>query len=78
MATHTDTAHGAALPIGADARVFGFFDHAALWFSLGVGLLVMQVGSLLMPALGPPQALADEVHGRFGPLSVLLLFFTVS
>ena len=63
MAHHTDTAHGAAHPISADARVFGFFDHAALWFSLGVGLLVMQVGALLAPALGPPQALAAIVAG---------------
>ena len=32
-------------------------DHAALWFSLGVGLLVMQVGAYLLPALSPQQAL---------------------
>jgi len=63
MTPHTDTAHGASLPIGADARVFGFFDHAALWFSLGVGLLVMQVGALMTPALGPPQALVAIVAG---------------
>lgn len=37
-------------------RVFGFRDHASLWFSLGVGLLVIQVGAYLVPALGPGAA----------------------
>jgi len=52
-----DAAHGAALPIGAHERRFGTLDHAALWFSLGVGLLVMQVGAALMPALSPRDAM---------------------
>jgi len=38
------------------ARSFGWRDHAALWFSLGVGLLVMQMGAYLVPALGPRDA----------------------
>ena len=59
----TDTAHDAALPVPASARVFGFLDHAALWFSLGVGLLVIQVGAYLTPALGPAQALPAIVLG---------------
>lgn len=58
-----DTAHDAATPVPAAARVFGFFDHAALWFSLGVGLLVMQVGAYLTPALGPSQALPAILFG---------------
>lgn len=37
-------------------RVFALRDHAALWFSLGVGLLVMQVGAYLLPALSTQQA----------------------
>ena len=44
-------------------RGFEFRDHAALWFSLGVGLLVMQIGAYLMPALSPPQALAAVLLG---------------
>ncbi len=28
-------------------RIFSFFDNTALWFSLGTGLLVMQMGSFL-------------------------------
>ena len=42
-----DSAHASALPVPAADRVFGFGQHASLWFSLGVGLLVMQVGSFL-------------------------------
>jgi len=52
-----DTAHGAAQPIPPGERRFGLRDSAALWFSLGVGLLVMQVGAGLVPALGPRDAL---------------------
>lgn len=44
-------------------RVFGTRDHAALWFSLGVGLLVMQVGAYLLPALSTQQALLAIVLG---------------
>lgn len=40
----------------AHERVFGLRDHAALWFSLGVGLLVLQVGAYLLPALSTQQA----------------------
>lgn len=44
-------------PTPAHERVFGVRDHAALWFSLGVGLLVLQVGAYLLPALSTQQAL---------------------
>ena len=50
-------------PIPPHDRVFGFFDHAALWFSLGVGLLVMQVGTYLVPALSLPGVLVVVVLG---------------
>jgi len=50
-------------PVAPAARAFHFRDHAALWFSLGVGLLVMQVGAYLMPALGTKEALAAIVVG---------------
>jgi len=50
-------------------RVFGFRDQMALWFSLGVGLLVMQVGAYLMPGLSPGlAALAIVVGSVLGAL----------
>ncbi|WP_407313149.1 putative hydroxymethylpyrimidine transporter CytX [Pseudomonas sp. nanlin1] len=40
----------AAIP--ANQRVFGARDLFSLWFSLGVGLMVLQTGALLAPGLG--------------------------
>ena len=56
-------ANEALAPIAPDRRVFQWHDHASLWFSLGVGLLVMQVGAYLMPALGTKEALIAIVTG---------------
>lgn len=53
----------ATTPISTERRAFGFHDHASLWFSLGVGLLVMQVGAYLMPAMGTKEALIAIVAG---------------
>ena len=50
-------------PVGEDARVFSGFSHASLWFSLGVGLLVMQVGAYLVPAMGTRDAWLAIVIG---------------
>ena len=65
--TATPSAHvpvnQALSPISPHERVFAFKDHAALWFSLGVGLLVMQVGAYLLPALSTQQALLAIVLG---------------
>ena len=47
----------ALTPLSAGERLFGWRDHAALWLSLGVGLLVMQIGAYLVPALGTQAAL---------------------
>lgn len=44
-------------------RVFGWREHTALWFSLGVGLLVLQVGAYLVPAMGTRDALLAVVAG---------------
>ncbi|HET7569846.1 MAG TPA: cytosine permease [Gammaproteobacteria bacterium] len=44
-------------------RVFGWREHTALWFSFGVGLLVIQVGAYLVPALGTRAALLAVVAG---------------
>lgn len=53
----------ALTPIAPAQRVFQWHDHASLWFSLGVGLLVMQVGAYLMPAMGTQDALLAIVGG---------------
>ncbi len=53
----------ALTPVAPDARVFGFSSHLSLWFSLGVGLLVMQVGAYLVPAVGTRDALWAIVLG---------------
>lgn len=44
-------------------RIFNGRDAFALWFSLGIGLLVLQAGALLVPALSLPVALAAIVCG---------------
>ncbi|WP_407713491.1 purine-cytosine permease family protein [Comamonas testosteroni] len=51
------SANRALAPVTAQERVFAWRDHASLWFSLGVGLLVMQMGAYLLPALSPLHAL---------------------
>ena len=52
MTTSTTPINHALHPVAAHERVFGWPNHAALWFSLGVGLLVLQMGALIAPALG--------------------------
>ena len=63
MNTVTSPANEALTPLSAQQRAFGLRDHASLWFSLGVGLLVMQVGAYLMPALSTQEALIAIVGG---------------
>jgi len=63
MNSRTASANEALTPISSEQRVFRLRDHASLWFSLGVGLLVMQVGAYLMPALGSKEALLAIVGG---------------
>lgn len=46
----------ALIPVPHSDRVFGWRSQASLWFSLGVGLLVMQMGAYLVPALGTQDA----------------------
>ncbi len=63
MATVSATPNTALTPLAQGDRLFGWKDHAALWLSLGVGLLVMQIGAYLVPALGTQAALAVIVVG---------------
>lgn len=53
----------ALTPLPAADRLFGWRDHAALWLSLGVGLLVMQIGAYLVPALGTRAAVTVIICG---------------
>jgi len=66
-----NTTHTSLTPVGEDARVFTGFSHAALWFSLGVGLLVMQVGAYLVPAVGTRDALIAIVIGSIAGSALL-------
>jgi len=56
-------ANASLQPLSAHERVFAWHDHASLWFSLGVGLLVMQVGAYLVPAVGSRDAAIAIVLG---------------
>ena len=61
----------ALTPVPSADRTFDWRHHASLWFSLGVGLLVMQVGAYLVPALGPQQALLAIVAGSIAGAGLL-------
>lgn len=63
MASETNTSNTALTPLSQGERLFGWRDHAALWLSLGVGLLVMQIGAYLVPALGAKAAMTVIVAG---------------
>ena len=61
----TSVTNQALTPLPVSSRVFGWIEHASLWFSLGVGLLVMQIGAYLAPAVGVQNALLAIVGGSF-------------
>ncbi len=56
-------AYAPLVPVPEAKRRLGFRDAFALWFSLGIGLLVLQAGALLMPGLSPVEALLAIVAG---------------
>lgn len=56
MANLSNDNNTALQPLAPADRVFTWHAHASLWFSLGVGLLVMQVGAYLVPAAGTRDA----------------------
>ena len=62
---HNDSpgSNEALTPLAAGQRVFRWHDHLSLWFSLGVGLLVMQIGAYLVPAVGTRDAVIAIVLG---------------
>src|SRR3984885_8684136 len=61
----------ALMPVPHARRAFRTSDAFALWFSLGIGLLVAQAGALLVPGMSLPHALAAIAIGTV--IGVLLL-----
>ena len=59
-----------AVPL--DKRVFGTRDLFSLWFSLGIGLMVLQTGALLAPGLGLSGALLAIVLGTLVGVALLV------
>ena len=63
MANVHSSPNQALTPIADADRVFNWSQHTSLWFSLGVGLLVMQIGAYLVPAVGSRDAVIAIVLG---------------
>jgi NCS1 family nucleobase:cation symporter-1 len=59
------------VPVPAAKRVFGGRDLFSLWFSLGIGLMVLQTGALLAPGLGMSGSMMAILLGTL--VGVLLL-----
>lgn len=66
-----DNTYDPLIPVAEDRRVFRAMDAFSLWFSLGIGLLVLQAGAFLVPGLSLGAALAAIVAGSV--LGALLL-----
>jgi NCS1 family nucleobase:cation symporter-1 len=67
----TPNSYSPDLAVPTAQRVLGGRDLFSLWFSLGVGLMVLQTGALLAPGLGLSGALAAIACGTL--VGVLLL-----
>ncbi|NVZ77381.1 cytosine permease, partial [Pseudomonas gingeri] len=70
MSTPSST-YSPDLAVPAGQRVFGARDLFSLWFSLGIGLMVLQTGALLAPGLGLSGSLLAILLGT--AVGVLLL-----
>ncbi len=66
-----DVSYDPLTPVPQARRVFAAADAFSLWFSLGIGLLVLQAGAFLVPALSLGAALMAIVTGSV--LGALLL-----
>jgi len=60
-------------PVAASEPVFGLPDQSPLWFSLGVGLLVMQVGAYLVPTVDIKVAALAIITGSIIGSAILAL-----
>lgn len=70
-AGETGSTYAPLTPVPASRRAFKTHDAFALWFSLGIGLLVAQAGALLVPGLSLPHALLAILIGSV--IGVVLL-----
>ncbi|MEM1984374.1 MAG: cytosine permease [Candidatus Korarchaeum sp.] len=64
-------------PVSEEVRVLRGIDFFFLWFSLGVGLLVLQAGALLIPSLTIGQAFAVSLVGSLIGSLLLALAGTI-
>lgn len=63
MTDHSTTTNEALVPVSPSDRALDGLSHLSLWFSLGVGLLVIQMGAFLVPMVGTKDAMAAIVIG---------------
>ncbi|WPO99556.1 putative hydroxymethylpyrimidine transporter CytX [Pseudomonas sp. HR96] len=68
---NTPSTYSPDIAVPASQRVFGARDLFSLWFSLGIGLMVLQTGALLAPGLGLAGSLLAIFLGTL--VGVLLL-----
>lgn len=68
---NTSPRYSPSIPVAFDQRVLGTRDLFSFWFSLGLGLMVLQTGALLAPGLGGGDALLAILLGT--GVGVLLL-----
>lgn len=71
MTTTTAINYSPSVAVGTAQRVLGLRDLFSLWFSLGIGLMVLQTGALLAPGLGLAGSLLAIFLGTL--VGVLLL-----
>ncbi len=71
QAGESGSTYAPLVPVPDARRQFRTGDAFALWFSLGIGLLVAQAGALLVPGLSLPHALAAIAIGSV--IGVVLL-----
>ena len=68
---NTPSTYSPDLAVPLDKRVFGGRDLFSLWFSLGIGLMVLQTGALLAPGLGLSGSLLAIFFGTLVGVSLL-------
>ncbi|HEX7382552.1 MAG TPA: cytosine permease [Nevskiaceae bacterium] len=61
----------ALTPIPEAERQFGWRDHASLWFAFGLGLLVIQAGTFLVPSVSTRDAMIATAVGSVIGTAVL-------
>jgi nucleobase:cation symporter-1, NCS1 family len=67
----TDQGHPMPQAIGTDQKLFSFWDNTAIWFSLGVGLLVVQLGSFMVGGIGTKYAFVAIIVGSLIGAAIL-------